>query len=867
MKRTLLTLLGALSLLSAIAGGIKGKISNENGEPLPFATIYVKQIETGTTTNADAFYEISLKPGKYTITYQYVGYESVSKEVEIGESYTTINVVLKTQTMVLQGVQVYAGKEDPAYTIMRKAIAKSKFHTQQIDGYKAKVYIKGKGELKDAPFFLRKTLEKEGIKEGRVFITESVSEVEYKRPNIYTENVISIFSSGDDNNTSPNSYINGSFYEPEVGNSISPLSPKAFSYYRFEYDGTFRDRGYEVSKIKVTPRSRGDNVFQGYIQIVEDYWSIHSLDLETTKLGIKFSIKQIYEPLKEKVWLPVTHDFDVSGKVLGFEFEGEYLATVSNYEVTINPDLDLDIEVVDEKVEKELAAELEEKFDKEEASDIQKLLTSGEEVTRKQLNKVIKAYEKAELEETENPEIISQRTMKVDTLAYERDSAYWAAIRPVPLTDLEQRGYLISDSIANVRKMESEGDTLNRKRNSGKFALKDLLFGNRYKLKDKTYFTIYFPKPFFNTVEGFNIDYRLAFSKTFENKSWVSFGPTARYAFAREKLSGFFNLQYDFGELNKRSSINLDFGRYVSQINRDEPIHPIINTFMNLFLERNYMKIYEKDFIELRHRQKFSDKLTTRVNVAFEQRRQLFNNTRYRFFDLEGQRLTPNQPVNLQLTDTSFPEHEALTASVQLEFKPWQKYRIYNKHKYAITGSSPVFEFKYTAGLPDVAGSDIDYNLVELGVQYDFKIGVRGLVDFYIQGGKFLTNNEMQFIDYKHFMGNRTPFTTANPVGSFRLLDYYSYSTKEEYFQASVHYQFRKFLLTRIPIVRLAGVRESFFTNYLANDITTSYVELGYGINYIFRIFRVEGVTSFVDGEFKDFGVRLGIAANFDDIF
>ncbi|MDX1627826.1 MAG: DUF5686 and carboxypeptidase regulatory-like domain-containing protein [Fulvivirga sp.] len=850
-----------------LAGGIKGMVTDEEGERLPFATIYVKELETGTSTNSDAYYELELPPGVYTVTYQYIGYESVTKKIDVGDTYQTLNVSLKTQTMVLEDVEIFAGKEDPAYTIMRKAIAKSKFHTQQLDAYKATVYIKGKGQLKDAPFFLRKELEKEGIKEGRVFITESVSQIEYQRPNTYSENVISIYSTGDDNNTSPNAYINGSFYEPEVAKSISPLSPKAFSYYRFEYEGTFQDRGYEVSKIRVIPRSRGDNVFEGFIQIVEDYWSIHSLDLTVSKLGIQFDIKQIYAPVKESVWLPVTHEFDVEGKVLGFAFEGEYLATVSDYEVTINPDLDLKVEVIDEKVEKELAKTLEDQFKDQEISEIQEVLTSGDEVTRKQFRKLLKAYEKVERKEQDDPDIIAYRTMKVDSLAYERDSAYWAGIRPVPLTEREIRGYEVTDSIAQVKKNESEGDTLNRKRNSGKFRIQDVLIGNRYKVGDKAYLKIFFPQVNYNTVEGFNVDYRLALSKTFNKKLWVSFGPTARYAFAREQLNGFFKTQLGIGKASKRHDIDLSIGRYISQLNAKDPIHPVVNSVMALFFERNYMKIYEKDFLALNYRKQLDRELKLFLDVDYEKRRPLFNNTSYRFFDAEGEGFTANFPAHESLTDTSFPVHEALVGAISLTYKPWQKYRMYNGRRISVDGTSPLFELMYKKGIPGIGSSDVDYDQVEVGVKHDFNIGVRGLVDFYLKAGMFLNNDKMFFVDRKHFMGNQTPFVTEEPVGTYRLLDYYFFSTNEAYFQANIHYQFRKLLLTRLPVIRIAGVRESVFTNYLANDLTSSYFEMGYGINYIFRIFRIEGVTSFEGGEFRDFGIRLGVATNLDDIF
>jgi len=869
MGKYLLGLLFSIVIVqTSTAGGIKGKVLDENGEPLGFVTIFVEELQTGTTTNTDGLYEFKLEPGSYHVVFQYIGYEKQIKQVTVDQTFVTLNIQMSPQVMMLKDIEVYAGKEDPAYTIMRKAIAKSKFHTQQLDRYTATVYMKGKGELTDAPFFARRALEKEGVKEGRVFISESVSEIEYIRPNTYNERVISIYSTGDDGNSSPNAYINGSFYEPTLAKSISPLSPRAFSYYKFEYDGTFQDGEYAISKIKVKPRSRGDNVFEGYIQIVEDYWSIHSLELSTTKLGIDFNIKQIYKPVQDKAWLPVTHEFTVEGKVFGFGFVGNYLASVSNYEIELNPELKVELEVIDEKLEKDLAEELEDQFeDKEDLSEINEVLNTGQEVTRKQLKKIMKAYEKAEMKEQEEPDVISITSYKIDSLANNRDSSFWADIRPVPLTTKEVEGYQITDSIAQVEKAKSEGDTLNIKRSRKGFKLQHVLLGGSYKVGEKAYFEIDFPNIQYNTVEGVNVDYSISFRKTLKNKNWIKFGPTARYSFEREKLTGFFSGKYGFGPTDSRNDLQFKVGRYVSQFNQEEPIHPLVNSLMTLFLERNFMKIYEKDFFDLTYSKRLSDQIDLKVSAEYAHRRQLFNNTDYRFYDRSGEGFTPNSPFNLDLIDTSFPNHQSLRLAAKVRFRPWVKYRIRNGKKRPVYDDSPQIEASVASGVPDVAESDTEYTNVELGVKHNFNIGVRGLVDFKLKAGIFLDNSQTFFMDYKHFPGNRTPITTDDPVGSYRLLDYYAFSTNEQYFQAHLHYQFRKFLLTRIPILRLTGVRESFFTNYLANDLTSSYTELGYGINYIFRVFRVEAVTSFEGGEYRDWGIRVGIATNLDDIF
>jgi hypothetical protein len=119
----------------------------------------------------------------------------------------------------------------------------------------------------------------------------------------------------------------------------------------------------------------------------------------------------------------------------------------------------------------------------------------------------------------------------------------------------------------------------------------------------------------------------------------------------------------------------------------------------------------------------------------------------------------------------------------------------------------------------------------------------------------------MYFMDYKHFLGNRTPFSTADPVGSFRLLDYYTYSTPDHYLAGNVYYQFRRFLVTSFPFVRMMGIRENIFVNYLATPTSKNYTEVGYSIDGILRFLRLEGAVSFQDGKYNDYGFRIGIAS------
>jgi hypothetical protein len=863
MRARLSSLFFACFLLlpfALVAGGIRGIVKSDDGSVLAFATIFVKQTGTGTTTNENGLYEITLPAGSYQLVYQYLGYESVVKQIEVGNGFTEVNIELKTQVVVLKDVIVRAGKEDPAYTIMRKAISKAKYHTQAIDNYSARVYIKGAGQLKDYPWLAKKTLEKEGITKDRVYISESVSDITYTRPNTFDEKVISIRSDGKDNNTSPNPFIFGSFYQPEVAETVSPLSPKAFAYYRFQLLGTFKDREFEINRIKVTPRSRGDNVVEGIIYIVDDWWSIHSLDVKTSKMGVNIGIKMLYAPIEDKAWLPISNTFDIQGKFFGFEFVYNYLATISDYQIKMNPELYVEeMQVVDEKLDKQQAKEIEEKHG-EKNQQLQERMASGKEISRKELRGMLKEYEKQELKQQSAPEVVSNNTYKIDTLAYKKNNAYWDSIRPVPLTKAEVKGYQISDSISVVEKKKEVGDTLKQSKHKG-FQPWDIILGDSYKISKYTNFRIHTPLGGFNTVEGFNIIYRLSLGTVIQdtNKTRFSVSPTLRYAFSREKLTGLLTTRL----YNKNYRLELQGGRYVKQYNQEEPIWPLVNTFTTLLLEQNLMKLYERDFVNLLYRQKLSNKISFHTNWAFMKRRELFNTSRFKLIDRKKiEDYTPNAPFNEEIGNTSFGEHEAFIGSAGLVIRPWLKYRIRNGNKQEIPFSSPAFTLDYRKGFNQVFGSDVNFDQLEASIKHRFDVGVRGTVDFAFQGGIFLNKDKLYFMDFKHFLGNRTPFATSDPVGSFRLLDYYQFSTSDKYFTANVHYHFRKFLVTAFPMVRLTGIRENVFVNYLASPTSKNYTEVGYSLDGILRFFRLEAAASFQNGKYQNYGFRIGIATS-----
>ena len=190
-----------------------------------------------------------------------------------------------------------------------------------------------------------------------------------------------------------------------------------------------------------------------------------------------------------------------------------------------------------------------------------------------------------------------------------------------------------------------------------------------------------------------------------------------------------------------------------------------------------------------------------------------------------------------------------------------------NGRKYRAENTSPLLTLNYRKGLNGVLGSDVDFDQLEVGFKQGIRMGIRGKLDVALKAGKFLNTHKLFFMDYQHFLGNRTPLVTTDPVGSFRLMDYYRYSTSDQYFTANVHYHFRKFLVTTIPYARLLGITENIFINYLATPTSRNYTEVGYGVEGILRLFRLEVAAGFRDGKYIDYGFRIGVATSLSGSF
>ena len=103
-----------------ISGHIKDA---ENGETLIGASLLVKEDGVGVISNNYGFYSISLRPGTYTLTYSYIGYQEIEKRIDLNENMV-IEIELLPETEQIEEVIVSAEKKDINITRVEMGVEK-----------------------------------------------------------------------------------------------------------------------------------------------------------------------------------------------------------------------------------------------------------------------------------------------------------------------------------------------------------------------------------------------------------------------------------------------------------------------------------------------------------------------------------------------------------------------------------------------------------------------------------------------------------------------------------------------------------------------------------------------------------------------
>jgi hypothetical protein len=799
-------------VFNSAAVTVSGRVTDKSKNPISFASVFLKGTSIGTTTNVDGFYSLDLKPGNYELVFRYISYKMHVEQLKIGSENIQLNIVLEDEKLTLQEVVVRADAEDPAYAVIRHAIKKRKHYLNQVNAFSCDVYIKGIQKLTKFPNkIMGVKINGEGqidTVSGIIYLSESVSKFSFQKPDKIREEMISSKVSGNNNAFSYNqaSDMLFNFYEnllqvEALGGRgfISPISNNALLSYRYKLLGTFFENDQMINKIEVIPIRKFDPVFRGIIYIAENTWRIHSVDLFLTKdAQIVFvdtlHINQVHLPVKDDIWMPFSNKFTFNFGFFGIKGNGMFIGVNSNY--IIDP-------VFPDKY-------------------------------------------------------FTSEVLKVVEGANEKDSTYWKAMRPVPLTPEEKTDYRKKDSLEIIHSSKPYRDSIDRKHN--KFKAANLLFGYSYHQSfKKRYFSItpLIENVAFNTVQGLNAGIGVAFSKEFPEKhKELNLGSDFNYGFADQKTHGTFSFRYSY-KPERFAVIGFNFGRDYTQINTQRPISKLVNTIYTLLAEENHMKLFENNFLAVNNRYEISNGVMIRGRIEYADRIPLLNHSTYTLVNDPEKKYTSNNPLDPKNNTYAFARNQSFNFSVDLRLRYKQQYYTKPGEK-VISGSKfPALNIYYKKAIGEVFKSDADYDFLKLYVIDRINLKLLGKTRYEVAIGKFLSSRNVPLTDYHHFLGNQTLYSPFE-LTRYNLLPYYAFSTKNEFIEVHAEHNFGGFILNKFPLIRRLKLHEIAGFHYLSSNTLPQYFEFSIGLERL--VARIDFVTSYSHNTKLSSGLRFGFS-------
>lgn len=814
-----------------IAGTLSGRVVDEKGLPLPFATVYVQGTTIGTSSNTEGYYSLPLQPGTYKLVCQYIGFrQSFFSLTLTGSETVKHDFSLAPQDYQLRGVTVKATDEDPAYRIIRNAIKRRGFHLKQIRSFQTSLYVKGVLRNRNIPdnilgFSLTVNDKKQmssnlGLDSngrGVVYVCEEIADYYSMEPNKTKVVIHSVKESGDPQGAGlgnvPAVVV---FYENNVklfGNStprgvISPISNNALNYYRYKLQGEFKEGETTVYKIKVTPKRQYEPCMSGDIYISDGDWAIHSLKLlMTQKNGLDMldtlMVEQTFLPLRPDVWVIKNQVLYPTIGIMGFDFAGSFVSVYDNQKV----------------------------------------------------NEPI-------------PDSIFNKRMVVmyDDDANKKDTVYWAKIRPLQLEVDELHDYKFKDSVRLVEEDPVRLDSLRRMGNRFRIGglLLDGITVNSKGYKNKWSVSPIISDVNYNTVEGLNYSPDILLRTRLDTGKVLNMGLGMRYGFSNTHFNAKGSVRYTQSDPHwdtRNWSLAVMGGKYISQYNNFQPVPEFFNTYSALLEKNNYFKIYERWFAAFMLSRNHGNGFAWNIAASWQHRMPLENTTDYTWAKSSRPPFDSNTPE--ELAGMTWEDHKAVIVRAGISFNPGFTYSRLPGKTVPHGSKWPLFTLSYEKGIPDLLDSKTDFDKWRFAIKDNMNLGMLGSIEYNVAAGGFLNSKYVSLPDMIHLNGNRYALATTY-LNGFQLAPYYRYSnTAKIYGEAHIEYYLKGLLTNKIPLLRQTHSYFVLGNNTFYTEGNQYYAEAFLGLDNLgykfLRLLRVDFVYGWDSAERTYTGLRIGL--------
>lgn len=830
-----LTIIAIILAIPVSAQKIKGVITDSlTNEPLLYVTVQYEGKGVGAVSNGEGQYEVEARRGWNELTFSTIGYET--KRVKFATGTREINVKMKPSDIQLAEVVVkphrehYSRKNNPAVDFMRKVIErKNGQKLEQKDFYSYQRYEKMKTSLNDVTdeklekgiykkfSFFKDQVEDSPKTNKRILpisVKETASKTVYRKDPQSKKTIIEgmtsngideFFNTGDMLGTILNDVFSDiNIYDDHIRllqqQFVSPIGSGAISFYKFYLVDTLMVNNQECVHLNFVPQNSQDFGFTGHIYVAYDStYAVKKCTMNLPKkTGVNFveslNIAQEYTQLPDSSWVLTDDDMTV---------ELAFIKGIQGLEI--------------------------------------------ERTTK---------YNEYKFDQIE-PRIFR---LKGDVIKeadmMNKNDAYWAEVRQVPLTKNESTMDLFMKRIEQIP------------------GFKYAIFGAKALIENfvetggrehpskvdigpiNTMITS-------NYINGMRL--RLSGLTTGNlDPHWIASGYGA-YGFKDKKWFYQGQLAYSF---NKRDYVLWEFPKHYIAFNYQYDVMSPMDKYLetdkdNMFVGWRWTKVDQMSYI--RDAQLLYElELPTGLSLkAFARHRNDEPTGKLAYWKNDGP-----VPGEWSEQNTFVKDITTTELSFTLRYAPGETFVNTKQRRLPISLDAPVFSISHTIGFKGLLGGDYSFNLTEASIYKRFWFGTWGKLDITAKAGA---------------QWNKVPFPLLNlPQANLSYINQISETfslinnmefLNDRYASLLLKYDFNGKILNRIPLIKKLKWREVFkvrglwgtltdknnpykktdgdlFLFPMRDGVTTShimnektpYIEVSAGVYNIFKILHVEYV-------------------------
>ncbi len=785
---------------------VQGRVTDSNsGDPIPFANVVFSNTTVGATTDFDGYYTITTSDFTDSLIASYIGYKRKSK---VFSKSSRVNFQLEEDVISLQEVIFVAG-ENPAFEIMRNVVRnKPNNNKKKLSAYQYETYTKVEVDVDNISEEFRKkkimqkitqvmdSIDQIAGEDGKpilpLFISETISNFYYRSdPKLRHEQILKtkISGVGVEDGSMVSQFIGSSFQEYNFYNNwlnivskefVSPIVDSWRLYYEYDLTDSLYIGDDYCYRLDFFPKSEQDLAFKGTIWVTKKEYALKQVDVTVGKTA---NLNYI-EKIKIQQELAITE-------------EGPWLPIKNRVLIDIG-------EITNKS-----------------AGMLAKFYTS---------NKNIKVNDVKNLSFYELPILLSE------DYRLNNDESYWEQYRHEPLSATEISVRNMIDTLRSIPIIKSYTSILK------------IVFTG-YKKVGKVDLGPYSSLYANNTVEGHRVQLGFRTNIGF-SYNWVLGGRVA-YGTKDQRLKYQGSVKY-IASRKHWTELTASYTRDIDQVGLSE------NDLIGNAVFRTATK-----FGVLIKPYRYNE---TKLGIQ----RQLFKGFRQRvLFNKREYQPIPNHFDFAYYTDSddlSSPQAVNFTSTevvLETRYAKDELFIQYDNDRISLgTNKWPIFTLRYTHGFEGLLGGDFSYHKLFLNARKDLKMGFFGVSNFSLTGE--YNFSALPYPLLKVHIGNESIFYTS---AAYNLMNFSEF-VSDRYTSLKYSHHFEGFLLNRIPLMKKLKWRTLATANILygslsdANrrvlptadingnpveppnyfDSSTPYIEVGYGIENILKVIRIEAV-------------------------